>query len=981
MFEPDPGKLPGVRFRGRWLCLCVLSSSAQIAAGHPSLETTLHDFNIADLPLIEALAELERQAGDVRLDYSGGSTEEGRAKVAPLQGKLTLQDALSKLLGSSNLSFRFEPPNLLIIEPLPAPETPTPPVRQAPAPAVSAHSTQATNSTQATPEEIVVLGYPYRKITDPVFSGMILDKSDLAATGAPRLSEVLGYIPQNAFSRPQGYHLSGAQYAEMRGLGPDAALVLINGRRTFASATSLASNAFDLNTIPMAAVERVELIYDSPSIAYGTDASGGTINIVLRRKVAYPTIEFRYGGAEGGAIQRGGTLHFGTTSDRFDGALTFDYFDESSLLGYERERWRNLDRRAAGGLDLRSLVSSPGNVMSVNGLNLPGLNAPIAAVPLIDLTPGISQQDFAATAGAPNLDSLLKYSSIVPKSTRRSVAGNGALEINDWLLLSAELLYAKRSSTFSLCPPALAGLLVPATNAHSPFDVTVVTFRLASELGPQSQTVESELFRVASALQGQFGDWQLSISALYSSDRAETWMDNALDVSPGGTVEGSLANSNPALALNPFTPGAMGTDELWRDLFAPRDIEHFSSRGTQFILHGEGPLAQIGAGPITMMLGAEWRREAGEFEGRVLGSFDRQREIGSAYAQLQLPIVAKNSTLPGIHQLYASAATRLDDYDDVGRVVRSQYGFVWHPIRPIKVRVFQGHSFRPPSLYELYLPQITTPTTVSDPARGGELKRIGVITGGNDRLEPQTARTLTAGVAFSLDPDSRPIVSIDYWRVTQNDRVSVLTPGQLLDNESLFPDRITRAGGMNGELLAIDASRINTARLKASGIDFALRGEFPTQWGHFTPQLLATWIDSFRLMDVPGQPFRERVNLANEAGTTLKWRAIASLEWSRGAYGAGAAVRFSPAYDDALAGVRTGREISSQALFDLHGSADLGGVFGSSSMWDGINLKIGAFNLFDLEPDVAAVGGPMGFDLSQGDLKRRSLYLHLTKRL
>jgi hypothetical protein len=203
----------------------------------------------------------------------------------------------------------------------------------------------------------------------------------------------------------------------------------------------------------------------------------------------------------------------------------------------------------------------------------------------------------------------------------------------------------------------------------------------------------------------------------------------------------------------------------------------------------------------------------------------------------------------------------------------------------------------------------------------------------------------------------------------------------------LFLDRIARAdptdaeraAGLPGRLVSIDSSRVNVGSVKASGIDFTLRADVQTGAGRFTPELLATWFDTYTSTELPSQPAVERVNLASEIGTILEWRAILSLGWHRGPFGITSAARYTPSYDDAVAGVRADRKVASQTLVDLQGSVDFGRWLGASSHWSGFKLAIGATNLFNEEPTFALVGDAAGFDMSQGDLKQRSYYLRLEK--
>jgi iron complex outermembrane recepter protein len=182
-------------------------------------------------------------------------------------------------------------------------------------------------------------------------------------------------------------------------------------------------------------------------------------------------------------------------------------------------------------------------------------------------------------------------------------------------------------------------------------------------------------------------------------------------------------------------------------------------------------------------------------------------------------------------------------------------------------------------------------------------------------------------------------------------------------------------------LRAVDSSRINMGGARASGVDVGMCSDFHTPFGRLSPDLRATWFDTFRSADIPGQPMTDRVNVASEFGSILKWRAILSLRWTRGPYAIAPFVRYTPSYDDAVAGVRTGRWVESQTLFDLHGSVDLGRLLPPSSIWNGFKLSGGAMNLFDTEPSFAQVGGTSDFDFSQGDPKARTYYLRIERKL
>lgn len=961
--------------------LLMLACSATAAIDTRSRQ---YEFDIPRTTRVMALHELSRQAGGLLVAYLSSDDAEEQSLVGPVKGRLTVDEVLRVVLRSSQLGSRWIEDGMVSVEPRPPSEISV----ELPADAIGPTMPQPSGFqlVRFEPEEVLVLGWPIRDLTLSVSPVVVVESDDIEAIGAPTLPDALRYLSQSAYSRPEGYRTSGAQYAEMRGLGPDTALVLINGRRTLPSANSLSSSAFDLNTIPVTSVERIEFLLDSAAAAYGTDAIGGVINIVLRDKVARPTVEVRYGGADGGAEQERITLSAGVNQDRYHGAVVFDYFSIGGLLGEQRSLWRDQDFRRHGGRDHRSLVSSPGNVSALRG-NLPGLSAPVAAVPLVDNTPGTSVEDFQATAGQPNLESLLRYSSIVPEAIRRTVTATGTAQLTDQITATGELLYVNRNSTYYFAPPVLPSLPVPGPsplstgNPYNPFGTTVLVNRMLTEYPSQSQSVDSQWLRWALALHGDWGRWNWELSAMRSDEQATAALNNAVDLL---AAMRALANPNPAQALNPFTSGPIGGETLLDSLLLPRDVNEFSSGGQQFTGFVQGPIGMLPGGPVTTVLGAEWRSEMMRASNGAAGSFDRERDVVAGFAQVRVPLISDKlrATLPGLRELTFTAGTRLDDYSEFGQVVRSQMGLLWKPHHDFTVRVSGGSSFRPPSLYELYLPRISAVSSVTDPARR-ELAAVTLTIGGNSDLEPVTARSLMAGVLFSPDSAWNWNISADWWRIDMKNRVVSVQPRVMLANEALFQDRIVRdpptEAGRPGALRSIDSSRINVGGAKTAGVDLGIKADFLTDLGRFTPELQATWFDRFESTDVPGQMPVDRINLASELGSILDWRAVLSLRWRRGAFGAAMVARYTPPYDDTVAGVRTGRTIDAQTLFDLQGSLDVGVLYGGDARLQGLKLWAGAVNVFGEGPSFADVGEVAGYDTSQGELKERAYYIRLEK--
>jgi hypothetical protein len=247
---------------------------------------------------------------------------------------------------------------------------------------------------------------------------------------------------------------------------------------------------------------------------------------------------------------------------------------------------------------------------------------------------------------------------------------------------------------------------------------------------------------------------------------------------------------------------------------------------------------------------------------------------------------------------------------------------------------------------------------------------------------------LSVGFRFADDGMSGLRVAANYWRIAVDETITIPSALRLLAAEDFFPDRVRRgqpsaadvAAGRPGPLQVVDLRRINNGAVRTSGVDIDASVGIETPMGRFEPELSVTWVQDFSTSDLVDGPDVSRAGRASLQGTVPRWRGVASLGWRRSSLGASAAVRYVPSYDDVdLVGKPNGRKVGSQTIVDVQLSLDLSGMTGDDSAWSGVELRAGAFNLFDAEPAFAAVGGPAGFDLSQGDLVRRFVYLKVAK--
>lgn len=961
-----------------------------------------YDFDIAALPLSQALLLFSQQTG-LQHGYFPTDDEEEKLVVRAIKGHYTADEALAALLPAG---FTFSWVNERTISIV------SPPANVPPGGVNTAVAGKDKQRSELSKEQQLSMANgggkdgsargPYafegKMLVEAskIFDGLdldipttVIDRRDIDASGVSTLAELMGYIPQQTYMTPESQLGDGTQVANLRGLGFDTTLVLINGHRTIATASSLSFNAFDLNSIPLGTVERVDIVSDSMSALHGADAIGGVLNIVLRDSIPEPRLDIDYGAAAGGGVERHAVFGASGATGRARGSVVLDYFDRGPLLGRERDRWNNQDFRRFGGLDWRSTSASPGNVRSATLGNLPGLPSTFAAIPVVDASASLTPSEFLATIGQQNLESLYKYQSISAERTRKGLMAQGDYAITSRASIYGEVLYVDRDLSIASPPPELVGALVPGTNPYNPFGDDVLVDVLLTDLGPRMATHSSELTRVVAGVRGGIRDWDWETSLHHNRDTDTSIRTKDLDQT---RVEAALSATDAEDALNVFGGSGANSGELLASLLAKPARIRSATEATQATAYLRGPLASLPEGRADLIVGGEWRDERVQYVvpaplQDLAGSHGRT--VSAVFGEVRLPVVGSTATIPAVHELSVVLSGRLDDYSDVGARFNPEYAVLWRLVPALGLRASWSHSFRPPPLFDLYLPLLDVPVPTVDAARNGELALPAWRTGGNPDLKPSNADSFSASVRLTPAGPSGLQIGATYWRIRVDRTIGVPSPALLLRDEDRFSDRIVRgersaadlALGLPGRLELIDITRLNFGSVRTSGVDFNAVVDLDTRFGHIKPELSATWVRDFRTSDLVEGSAVDRVGVADLQGSIVRWRAVASLKWNRGAFGVSSAVRYVPSYDDVgVFGNAIGRRIDSQSLVDLQLSLDLSELAAPGSAWADFELRAGALNLFDAQQPFAEVGWLTGYDGSQGDLRQRFWYLKLAKK-
>lgn len=431
---------------GAALAFCSVSAGAQVQPKQQTADRPI-DFDIRSQTLTNALNEW---ADQTQLQFISPAAEVTDQIVAPqVKGTFTAQAALNLLLANTPLTYQFLSDRMVSIRPRSEEGVAAVSPRRQPKPV--AKDDRRDSQQVAMVEEMTVVGSRLKRYTDegpaPV---IIFDRERIERLGVSNIGDVLDYLPQQSFAAREHTNFGGAREVRLRGLGTGTTLILINGRRTITSALQGARGFFDLNTIPLTAVERIEVLSDSASAIYGADAVGGVINIVLKTEVE-SAVDVYYGAADGGADERRASLTVGHSGERLRLSAIVDYFDRGVLLGAERGITANQDFRRFGGSDTRATTTNPANISSATAANLPGLPSQFAAVPAGSTGIGLTPADFLATAGQTNRDSLFRYVTLIPETERRSAAAFGEFDLTSNMAVFGELQYANRGDIFQSC--------------------------------------------------------------------------------------------------------------------------------------------------------------------------------------------------------------------------------------------------------------------------------------------------------------------------------------------------------------------------------------------------------------------------------------------------------------------------------------------------------------------------------------------------
>lgn len=777
-------------------------------------------------------------------------------------------------------------------------------------------------------------------------------RDDIEASGAARLGDFLLALPfagaggSDDRSTTFSPGFEGTAALSLRGLGPGATLVLLNGRRLAAYGLALFENDetfVDLNSLPLAAVERIEILRDGASAIYGADAIGGVVNIVLRRDFSGAEVTGRIGqSTRGDARRRYATASFGAGDlglDRYNAFITIDAHKQDAVPMAARPFSRSADQRPRGGFDGRFPTSSPPTIVLPGGDPFAARDCPPDRVMPAHFLSGRG----TACGFDPNL-----YNPLLPQVERLGALAVGSAAPSADLRLYTEIAVNRLVATKRLSPaPVMA--LVPADAPTNPFGQDAFVLWRSLDAGGRQGETTIRFRRAVAGAQGAWQRWEWDLAAGSTAIDTEAHGGNELRRS-------AVLESLRTGALNPFVAN---NDPAALAAVKAEFTDRFAGRSGFVLVKGTTELTPLEHGPLALAIGAERRREsfataldalnlAGEINGVSQADSAASRTVRALWAEVNWPAAA------GVE---VQLAARQDRYSDFGSNTSPKVALRWQPAKALLLRASTGRGFLPPSLAQLNRPR-TASEGVFDPVRCpvtgsfGDCGGTGIYSQqGNPRLDAERAREHNVGIV--VEPVAGWSASLDLWRIAHVGKI-VFGGDYILRNEAAFPGRVIRGPaapgdppGLPGPIVEFRDAYINIANRDVRGVDLELKGRMASVFGgSLALGAMVSYLDRFVERVTPLDPAGD---LAGGDGRP-RLRANASAEWQRGAWQFGLAARHIRSYrylqpiDDAPL------TVASWTVFDL------------SVAWRGPRDRISLtlFNAADRDPPFRSIG--VGYD-------------------
>jgi len=858
-------------------------------------------------------------------------------------------------------------------------------------------------------ERVTITGSSIKRIdAETSVPVTVINRETIDKSGASNVQELVDRLSSNnGGGRSLGESVgdsnaTGQTGASMRGLGRERTLVLLNGRRL--TPYPFAGQGVDLNAIPLAAIERIEVLRDGASATYGSDAIGGVINFITRKDYQGGDITASYESPQhkGGKVTgfQGGFGFGDMSKDKFNILGTFSYQKYDVLHSSDREFSKTGNRPDIG------VVKSSGNTFPANaytadeGNFVPGVPGfPKCAPP--DSFPGGSNCRYDYSA----------YVDIVPASERTGALARGTLALTPDHMLFSEFAYSKNEITFgsSQTPSSTTGrpdYLYPAGGKYYPTAAVeaaqpgyrgdlIIAWRMVDG-GQRLTKTTNDMTRVLVGAEGTVAGFDYKLGLMQAKSTAvETFIS-------GNYSDTKLVQVLKTGNVNPF--GA--NDQVGLDLLKSAELsgENRRSRTTTdgFDFSVTRELFALAGGNAAIAVGLDLRKEkyldgyseiagSGDIVGGSgnAGKVQGERKSQGFYGELNMPV---------LKDVELNLAVRTDRYSGAKGESRDgkftspdmsatspKLSLRWTPSKTLLLRASVGKGFRAPALDNMYAPAAGTNLAgnFNDPYYNTLVgcankpnpnycdTQLTAINNSNPNLKPEKSRTTALGMVF--EPMKDMSLEVDYFDIKLTDGIDTLSGDDIMKDwyknqtgpttsSSVYANRLVR--NAQGYLDYVNASLENLSKQQASGFDMSAKYRIRSAMGTFTPGWEGTYLTKSTKTNVVSGALEDNLGKYDQGGPVVRLKQVYTLDWDSGAWAAGVRYFRQSGYED----YDKVKRVDHYDLWDLQGQ------------YKGIKnlaITVGVRNLLDKKPPVTVQEDyfQVGYDPTYADVKGRTYYL------
>jgi iron complex outermembrane receptor protein len=833
----------------------------------------------------------------------------------------------------------------------------------------------------------------------------VLKVEDLARSGVTTVEQALQRLASNqsnfGVSQAIGATTGGKAEADLRGLsGPTGSnanktLVLLNGRRL--ANHSFDAAAVDLNAIPLAAVDRIEVLRDGASATYGTDAIGGVINFILKRDFSGFEVSASANQPEAGSA---GQTHRASLVAGF-GSLAGNGFNVMGVVDWRKQKVLAAVDRKFGSTGI--LGTSRADVTSgTSGTAYPGdVDGFEPSGPNCDPPFSVPRRANADNTGAFQSCryDFSKSVDLIPQNEQVTGLIRGSFALGKDNVLSAEYLRANNKAIARVAPAPTSHLL-PASSPFWPAGATPGEIPNILSNDPNA------------VVPGGVVNWR-QVPAGKRTSGDDTTTERAMLQLEGtaGTLDyraafGQSKNKSTASVKRGYVNDSLMQDGVWRGLINPfgtHDAANFgqTQAGVDAIEAAQvvaatvigkstldfldfrvsTELFKMAGGSAAVAFGLEHRREKSSFENTDItaelgslgvdpdGDTSGSRKVSAAFAELSLPV---------IKGLEITLAGRFDKYNDFGSTFNPKIGVAFRPMKEMLLRGSANKGFRAPTLYEIYQPQSLSFTTDNyddpvlcpggNPVAGASAgvvcgqqvlqRSVGPVGGGKpaSTLEPEKSTSFSFGMVF--DPVANLSFSVDYFQLKIKNLIGNLPEQEIFASASRYTSRFIRCSQLPASgsgitrasidtclnfpkfdpIAYIEAPTENLGELHTNGIDLSANWRSTASAiGVFGVSFEGTYLTKYKYQRENGGTFINAVGRYSDNAPVFRWQHNLSMTWALGPWAATLGQRYKAGYTD-----QDGEnKVGSYMIHDL--SVSFTGV-------KNLTLSAGVANLLDKDP-------------------------------